>query len=283
MVYYFFRGLITVTILAIAIIGCNFFQCLSLILLPISPKAVDRFNRFFAKFWYGLLCFCDEHILQIKITQTGDPLPQGENAIFISNHQSMSDVPVLLYVANQLKCTQSIKWFVKDILKWTPGVGWGLLVMGNIFLKRDWSADKAKIASTFSRLRSNGNHFWVISFLEGTRATPKKLQASQAYAKKNNLPMLKNLLIPRVKGFEATVNGLDGAFTAIYDATIIYPNLKAPTLLSFFFTKQNPISIHIQRIPRSDLPNDPESRQLWLMNRFLLKDQVLENHKKGLL
>ncbi len=38
-------------------------------------------------------------------------------------------------------------------------------------------------------------------FAEGTRLSQQKLEASQEYAKKNNMPVLKHHLLPRTRGF----------------------------------------------------------------------------------
>jgi len=69
-------------------------------------------------------------------------------------------------------------------------------------------ADKANILSTFRVLRSRKLPFWMLSFVEGTRATPKKITEGQEYSKERNLPVFKNLLVPRTKGFVAMVTGL---------------------------------------------------------------------------
>lgn len=42
-----------------------------------------------------------------------------------------------------------MKWMVKDIIKYVPGVGWGMLFLDCIFVKRDWTTDKESIRKTF--------------------------------------------------------------------------------------------------------------------------------------
>jgi 1-acyl-sn-glycerol-3-phosphate acyltransferase len=47
------------------------------------------------------------------------------------------------------------------------------------FLHRNWADDVNQINKTFNALRSRNLPFWLISHLEGTRITPKKLKESQ--------------------------------------------------------------------------------------------------------
>ena len=61
--------------------------------------------------------------------------------------------------------------------------------------------------------------------------TKSKHDAAVKFAKAKGLPEPKHVLIPRTKGFVATVQGLrDDLLDAVYDVTIWYPNKKFPTL-----------------------------------------------------
>ena len=75
-----------------------------------------------------------------------------------------------------------MKWFVKDILKWIPGPGWGMVMIDCIFLKRNWARDKQDVLDLFSKFKRDDIPVFLVSFLEGTRATPEKLAQSQQYA-----------------------------------------------------------------------------------------------------
>lgn len=63
---------------------------------------------------------------------------------------------------------------------------------------------------TFEHLRKRELPFWMISHPEGTRWSKAKLKKSHEWAKKQGLPILNNVLLPRSKGFIATVRGLRG-------------------------------------------------------------------------
>lgn len=59
-------------------------------------------------------------------------------------------------------------------------------------------------------------------FAEGTRFTPSKHEASQKFAEKNKLPLLKNHLVPRTKGFITSMKAIRGKIDAIYDVNIAF-------------------------------------------------------------
>ena len=114
-----------------------------------------------------------KHVFQVDFVFSGDDLPQGENTLVVANHQSMADILVLMPLARRQARLGDMKWFAKDIIKYFPGVGWGMLFLDCLFLKRDWMADRSRIDQTFSKIRDHGVPFWVISFSEGTRRTPE--------------------------------------------------------------------------------------------------------------
>ena len=77
--------------------------------------------------------------------------------------------------------------------------GWPLL-------SRTWADDVEKINKTFHNLKTRKLPFWLASHIEGTRHVPEKVRQSQEYAKKHDLPVLTNVLLPRKKGIYALYN-----------------------------------------------------------------------------
>ena len=148
-----------------------------------------------------------ERVQDIQVEVTGDQIPLQENAILVANHQQMPDINFLLYLARDAERLGDIKWILKDIIKYVPGVGWGMLFIDCVFIKRDWAADRGSIRQTFAKLRNNDVPVWLISFCEGTRITPEKLAQSQEYARQHGHYVPRHTLLPRTKGFIATVEG----------------------------------------------------------------------------
>ena len=116
------------------------------------------------------------------------------------------------------------RFFAKKSIMYVPGIGQGIYLLGFVFLSRNWNADAEKINKTFESLRNLNVPFWLISHLEGTRFSPKKVANSQQFAKKHDLPLLNHVLLPRYKGFVATLKGLrtDPKVKAVYDFTVVY-------------------------------------------------------------
>ncbi len=261
----------------------NVLQMLSLLLLPFSGTAFRFVNRQCARSWFNFLAFTLERIAGVRFEISGDPLPERENAFVISNHQSGCDIPALIVLASHYGRTGDLKWFVKDPIKWVPGVGWGMLFLDCIFVKRNWTADKDKILATFERLRKNKVPFWILSFVEGTRLTPAKLQRSQDYCRTAGLPVLSHLMTPRTRGFEATLEGLGSLTDAVYDITLAfegYPVGKVPGLRALFYGSMDKVHIHVKRIPAAQLPASREEKIRWVNDCFLEKDQRLARFRE---
>jgi len=50
-----------------------------------------------------------------------------------------------------------------------------MYLMGQIFVKRNWTSDKKMIDKAFNGIKENKEPVWIITYLEGTRFTEKKL------------------------------------------------------------------------------------------------------------
>jgi 1-acyl-sn-glycerol-3-phosphate acyltransferase len=205
---------------------------------------------------------------------TGDAVPDLENSIVISNHQQMPDIIAIMALAWRKKRLGDLKWFVKDILKYVPGVGWGMLFLDCLFVKRSWESDENRLHSIFSKFLREKIPIWLVSFSEGTRFTPAKLVRSQEYARKMGWPEPRHVLVPRTKGIVASVRGLRGHIQAVYDITIGYP-AGIPTLWQFAQGYVRCVHLRVRRFPVEELPRDPEAMSTWLRARFEEKDGLM--------
>jgi 1-acyl-sn-glycerol-3-phosphate acyltransferase len=73
-----------------------------------------------------------------KILFYGDKIPLHQTAIVICNHRSVLDWLVIFCLARRKGRLGCAKFFVKDSVKWIPGVGCGLYLVNYVFLKRNW-------------------------------------------------------------------------------------------------------------------------------------------------
>jgi hypothetical protein len=119
-----------------------------------------------------------------------------------------------------------------------------------------------------------------MTFVEGTRVRPAKLARSQAYAREHGMKELHHVLVPRTKGFVASVQNLRGHVTAVYDLTIGYEN-GVPTLWQWIKGYVRRVHLHVRRYPVESLPVEEEPLSAWLVERFEEKDRLLESYYRS--
>jgi len=259
------------------LIVINMTQTLSLVIKPFSPSAFRRVNRWCASTWWGGCVVFAERFNGTRIIVSGEELPINENVLVVSNHQQMPDITTIMALARGKGRLGDLKFFVKYAVKWVPGVGWGMQFLNCPFLKRDWSADREKIDATFDTLVRERIPMWLVSFVEGTRATEAKIRASAEWAVERGIEPTRNVLIPRTKGFVASVEGLGDHLNAVYDLTIGYVE-GVPSLWQFITGRVKQIHVHIRRFPADELPKIETELKQWLMERFYEKDALLEEY-----
>lgn len=274
-------GLFTGTFLFVTLLTANALQMLSLLLWPFSRHAFRRVNRNIAQAWWGMSVLWAEKFHGVKPVFTGDEIPPAENAIVVANHQQMPDIVALMMLGWRKKRLGDMKWFVKDSLKFVPGMGWGLLFLDCVFLKRSWDKDENRIRQTFAKFRQNQIPLWLMSFPEGTRFTPAKLVKARAFAQSRGGHLPQRVLVPRSRGFAASVMGLRDHVQAVYDVTIAYQPGRLNSMWGLFQTVKDRVHLHVRRYPVSELPSSPEDLGLWLAKRFAEKDELLDNFAKS--
>ncbi len=268
------RGIPIMTFLMSSLLVAQILQISSVVILPFSKIQFRRFNRNVANGWWSLVVFCMEKVNRIKIVFSGDKIPSQENAIVVANHQEMTDICLLFTLAIRKKRLGDMKWFVKDIIKYMPGVGWGMLFLDCLFVKRDWARDAAGIKKVFAGFNRDKVPFWLMSFCEGTRITPKKLARAQEFAKGRGMYIPQHVLIPRTKGFTASVEGLRERLDAVYDVTIGYGGAPV-TLWQLSKGCLKSAHLHVRRFETSVLPIAEADLAKWLLQRFEEKDRLM--------
>lgn len=258
----------------------NPLQMLSVLVYPFSPSAFRAVNRACASSVWGIWVWMAYVQNRITVRITGDALPQQENALLICNHQTIADVMVLMCLGSRCGRLPDMKWFVKHIIKYVPGPGWGMHFLDCIFVKRDWARDQHAIASLFGKYAENRIPVFVVSFLEGTRRTDEKMRRSQTFAADNGLYVPQRTLVPRTKGFVATVTGLRDHLDAVYDVTIGYPE-RVPSLVDCFACRVPHVEVNVQRHPMRTLPDHPDALTTWALARFEEKDRRLVAFQDG--
>ncbi|CAG8644125.1 8155_t:CDS:2 [Funneliformis caledonium] len=270
-------------------ISINIVQICSMLLIPFSRKLVWKINSRGAQSMWWVMQYIFEKRHKGSITFSGDKIPSDESAIVISNHKSFTDFYMLHSLAIRRNMLPHVKYFAKDSLKYIPFFGFGMWLMGMIFIKRNWTQDEGQLKKIFRAIKKYAAPIWVVNFLEGTRFTQKKLQESQAFARERGLPILQNLLLPRTKGFVACVRQLKNTHVKyVYDFTIAYQHIRQglqypPNLVQIhalpLITPPWSFHVHIRRYAIEDLPSDEKNLVEWVKNIFVEKDAILEDMK----
>jgi len=273
----FCKGFSAAIVLLPTLVFINLLQSLSMLIKPISGHLVRRFNRGCANFWWSASHLWAAKLYGIQIELIGDDVPPEENVVLISNHQETTDIPVLFKLAYEKQRLGDLKWYVKDIVKYIPGIGWGMLFLDCLFVKRNWTSDQGYITGMFEKILRHKVPVWVISFVEGTRGRPAKLAKSNEYAAKKGMAPTRHLLLPRTKGFAATVMALRDHLDAVYDVTIGYTE-GVPGLWQWFKGYPKKVYLHVQRFPTASLPDDEGGLSDWLTQQWYKKDQMLDEY-----
>lgn len=267
-------GLPTTAFLFSSLIAFNSAQTASLAIKPVSRQGFRKFNRWAADTWWGWCVEAGELLYDVRLVVSGDDVPVRENAIVFANHQQMTDITFLMAYARTKDRLGDLKWFVKKAVKYVPGVGWGLSFLDCPFLERNWAEDRSSIERTFASLVRDRVPMWLITFPEGTRLTAEKLESSRAWAEKQGLPLPNHTLVPRTKGFVATVQALRTHATAVYDLTLGYEE-GVPSLWQYIQGFARKAHLHVRRYPIDSLPSDDDGIARWLQERFREKEALL--------
>ncbi|XP_062003651.1 1-acyl-sn-glycerol-3-phosphate acyltransferase 2 [Rosa rugosa] len=262
----------------------NLLQAICFILIrPVSKNIYRRINRVLAELLWLELVWIIDWWAGVKIKVYTDPetfrLMGKEHALVICNHKSDIDWLVGWVLAQRSGCLGSSLAVMKKSSKFLPVIGWSMWFSEYLFLERSWAKDEGTIKSGIQRLKDYPQPFWLALFVEGTRFTQAKLLAAQEYAASTGLPVPRNVLIPRTKGFVSAVSHMRSFVPAIYDITVAIPKSSpAPTMLRLFEGRPSVVHVHIKRHVMKDLPETDDAVAQWCKEAFVAKDALLDKH-----
>jgi len=107
---------------------------------------------------------------RVKITDLSN-LPPGRNCVFLSNHQSALDIPILLLAT----MPRHARFMAKEELFKIPFIGWGMTLTGFIPIRRDNPRHSAEVFKQLTTTKTGARFSYVI-FPEGTRSPDGRLQ-----------------------------------------------------------------------------------------------------------
>ncbi|KAK4838143.1 hypothetical protein QYF36_011380 [Acer negundo] len=250
---------------------------------PLSKNTYRRINRVVAELlWLELVWLIDWWAgVKIKLYTDSETFHSmgKEHALVVANHKSDIDWLVGWVLAQRSGCLGSALAVMKKSSKFLPVIGWSMWFSEYLFLERSWAKDENTLKSGLQRLKDFPQPFWLALFVEGTRFTQAKLLAAQEYAASTGMPIPRNVLIPRTKGFVAAVSHMRSFVPAIYDMTVAIPKSSpSPTMLRLFKGQSSVVHVHLKRRLMKELPETDDAVAQWCKDMFVAKDALLDKH-----
>lgn len=230
--------------------------------------------------WLAMWPLLFEKINKTKVLFAGDSVPPRERILLISNHRTEVDWMYMWDLALRKDCLGYVKYILKSSVRNVPIFGWAFYILEFILIERKWELDKPVIESMLATFKDPRDPLWLVLFPEGTDFTEKKCIRSQQFAEEHGLPILSNVLLPRTKGFTASLDSLRGSLDAVYDVTIGY-KYRCPLFMdNVFGVDPAEVHLHIRRVPLNEIPPTEDGGAAWLIEAFRRKDELLSTFSK---
>lgn len=109
---------------------------------------------------------------------------------------------------------------------------------------------------------------------EGTRFTPTKHEASVKFSRERGMTELKHHLIPRTKGFTASLKALKAKCPSMLDIQLVFKPTAPyePTVANLLHGRGVTGYMHVRRIDMKTLPDDEVGAGEWMQQLFREKD-----------
>ncbi|KAM4041610.1 acyl-CoA:lysophosphatidylglycerol acyltransferase 1 [Anomaloglossus baeobatrachus] len=227
-----------------------------------------------------------------------------DEAVMLVNHQATGDVCTLMMcLQDKGLVVRQMMWLMDHIFKYT-NFGVVSLVHGDFFIRqgkayRDQQLVLLKIH--LEKYYRSRDRKWIILFPEGGFLR-KRRETSQLYAKKNNLPFLTHVTLPRLGATQVILNTLlaqqengtpawgntpkvdrkPKGLQWVIDTTIGYPDANPMDIQTWILGYRPPTITHVYyRIyPIKDVPMETEALTDWLYQRFVEKEELLSHFYK---
>ncbi|XP_004503603.1 1-acyl-sn-glycerol-3-phosphate acyltransferase 3-like [Cicer arietinum] len=250
---------------------------------PISRYYYRKINKVLTEILWLELIWLVDWWAGVKIELYTDSetfeLLGRENALLICNHRSDIDWLIGWTLAQRSGCLGSTVAIMKKEVKYLPVLGWSMWFADFLFLERNWAKDEVTLKTGFKQQVQNPVPFWMALFVEGTRFTQSKLLAAQDFAISRGMPVPKNVLVPRTKGFVTAVTQTRTFIPVIYDCTFIVSKTEpSPTMTRIFRGIPCTVKVQVKRHSMAELPETADGIAQWCKDTFIAKDALLEKY-----
>ncbi|KAJ8918430.1 hypothetical protein NQ315_008127 [Exocentrus adspersus] len=266
----------------------NFIQgVLYFTLRPFNRKIYRKINWYLCCTIYSELVFLGDWWSGSKIfmyidKEEFDKYYGKEHAYCVMNHTYEIDWLIGWMICDRIHLLGNCKAYAKKVIQYVPILGWAWKFSEFVFLERSFDKDKEIINKQITELAEHPDPIWLLLFPEGTRFTQKKHEISLEFARKHNLPELKHHLLPRTKGFIASLPPMKGKIPAIYDIELAFKEDAPfkPTITNMLFGKPLDAHIYMKRILMDEVPETEEEREKFLRDMFIRKDKLKDSFIK---
>ena len=210
-----------------------------------------------------------------------EKINSSKKNLIISNHISELDFFISNIIFNNpINFNLNTIFLSKKLIGYLiPCFGLLGIFTDDIFLERN-------IENDIQKLDKKLNFNKIFFYPEGTCFNNERKLKSNIYCKKNNLPIFKYHLYPRIKGFELILNN-NSDISYIYDLTFTFDTINKKNygnhfnFLSFIFRFNFPSNVYIN-IVRYKI-NKKYNCTTLLENIFINKDNFIKkfNHKNN--
>ncbi|XP_073836517.1 1-acyl-sn-glycerol-3-phosphate acyltransferase delta-like [Musca autumnalis] len=268
----------------------NFVQLiLHLLLKPINKRLFRRLMYYLCYSLYSQLIFVADWYSNSKVHVWMDAEDEKkyagkENVLLIMNHSYEIDWLAGWMFTEKVGVLGNCKAYAKKVISYLPVIGWAWKFAEFVFLERSFDKDREIIAHQLKEVYAYPDPTWLLLNAEGTRFTEKKHEASVKFAQERGMVVLKHHLIPRTKGFTASLESLRGRCPAIYDINLAFKKdaVNPPTISTLLNGKPVEGFMLVRRIPLDNVPADEEKAAAWLQNLFVEKDKIIDSfHSTG--
>lgn len=227
-----------------------------------------------------------------------------DEAMMLVNHQATGDVCTLMMcLQDKGTVVRQMMWLMDHIFKYT-NFGIVSLIHGDFFIRQGKAHRDQQLVLLKEHLDKHyrsRDRKWIVLFPEGGFLR-KRRETSQAFAKKNNLPFLTHVTLPRLGATQVILKSLvaqqengtpagGDAMVAeskskglqwVIDTTIAYPNAEPIDIQTWILGYRRPTvtHVHYRIFPIKDVPAEPEALTDWLYQRFIEKEDLLSHFYK---
>jgi lysophosphatidic acid acyltransferase / lysophosphatidylinositol acyltransferase len=207
-----------------------------------------------------------------------------EHALLVMNHAYETDWLFGWMFCEKRGLLGNCKAYAKKVIAYIPTIGWNWKFAEFVFLERSFDKDKEIILKQLEEIFDYPSPVWLLLNAEGTRFTKTKHEASVKFAQERGMTVLNHHLIPRTKGFTASLPVLKKKCDAIMDVQLVFDeNEKTkPTIINLLRGRKVHAHLYLRRIPMTEVPLDEKEAGKWLHELFVRKDKLQTSfHKTG--